>query len=81
MRVPDEALAYSFEVDRDVKSAFDSELMLLIQFELLILLISETQRRQYMNRIFKFVTEKRVDLYVLGINIALPKAGSRESRF
>jgi len=34
-----------------------------------------------MNRIFKFVTEKRVELFVLGINISAPKIGSRESRF
>ncbi len=78
---PSQTLAYGFEVDRDVKNAFNMELILLVQFELLILIISETQRRQYMNRMFKFVAEKRVELYVLGINVSVPKAGSREHRF
>ena len=48
---------------------------------MLTVILSTNQKKQFQHYLFKFIAERRVDLFVLGINILVPAVGSTEQRF
>jgi len=73
-------LNFSFNLDKEVNKTYLEELQLLVHFQLMI--ISQANQLQAFERkyLFKFIKEKKAELFCLGIKIRLPSGGSEAVR-
>ena len=56
------------ETDLDVRRAYLAELETIIQFQLIILQNAKELKNEERKYLFKFIKEKRAELYMVGIN-------------
>jgi hypothetical protein len=78
---PISELNYLFDQSTMVKKVYMEELQLVIFFQLM--LISQATELQAFERqyLFKFIKEKRAELFALGIQIQIPDEGSQAVRY
>ena len=73
-----EVAAYLFNVEREATKIYSEELELIIMFELLVVLFSQTLQAKDRKFMFKFLNEKKHVLHAAGIMIHIPQKGSLE---
>ena len=72
---------FLYETDLDVRQAYLAELETIIQFQLVILQNAkelQTEERKYL---FKFIKERRAELYMVGINFQISNHENAEVRY
>lgn len=74
-------LNFVFEQARFTKKTYMEELQLVVYFQLMI--ISQANQLQAFERkyLFKFIREKKAELFALGIQISIPDEGSEAVRY
>lgn len=72
---------FQYETDLDVKDAYEQELELVIQFQLTIVQLAKSLKRQERKYLFKFLEERRAELFVMGISIDNPSKGTVKQRY
>ena len=70
-----------YETDLDVRRAYMAELETIIQFQLIILQNAKALQETEKKYLFKFIKEKRAELYMVGINFELSNADSAAVRY
>ena len=64
-----ECLSYLYYLNEDLRDAYMAEYETIVQFQLIILQLAKTLQDQEKKYIFKFISEKRAMLYLVGINV------------
>lgn len=72
---------FQYETDLDLKDAYESELELVIQFQLTIVQLAKNLRKQERKYLFKFLEERKAELFVMGISIDNPSQGQIKQRY
>lgn len=70
-----------YETDKDLRTAYDNEYEFIIQFQLIIQLLAKNLRVQEQNYLFKFIREKKAEMFVMGIAIEIPSVGTIARKF
>ena len=69
------------ETDLDVRRAYLAELETIIQFQLIILQNAKELKNEERKYLFKFIKEKRAELYMVGINFQVSSHENSEVRY
>ena len=77
----EDCLKFMYETDLDVRRAYMAELETIIQFQLIILQNAKALQETEKKYLFKFIKEKRAELYMVGINFELSNADSAAVRY
>lgn len=72
---------FMYETDKDVRRAYMAELETIIQFQLIILQNAKALQLEERKYLFKFIREKRAQLYLVGINFQISEAPSPAVRY
>lgn len=72
---------FQYETDLDLKDAYEQELELVIQFQLTIVQLANNLRKQERKYLFKFLEERKSELFVMGISIDNPSKGNIKQRY
>lgn len=72
---------FLFETDKDVRRAYLAELETVIQFQLIILQNAQALQESERAYLFKFIKEKRSELYLIGINFELANSDSESVKY
>lgn len=73
--------AFQHETDLDLRESYECELELIIQFQLTIIQLAKNFQRQERKYLFRFLEEKRAELFVMGISIEIPTRGRISERY
>ena len=72
---------FLYLTDQDVRRAYLAELETIIQFQLIILQNARSLQNEERKYLFKFIKEKRAQLYLVGINFEVKTSESDAVRY
>ena len=74
-------LCLLYEHDLDMREAYRNEMEMLIQFQLVVLEMAHNLQKADIKYMFRFIKEKKPELFVLGISIHVPEGDDIDRRF
>ena len=72
---------FLYETDLDVRKAYMAELETIIQFQLIILQNAKQLKESERKYLFKFIREKRAELFLVGINFEISNSQTEAIRY